>query len=188
MIFANFAINLYAVYGFNSWMPMQLVAQGYSVAKSFAYTLVMFLGAAFGQSASGFMMELMGRRRALVFNWTMGIVFMLLIAFTPVLSPLQIMIYGFIASFGLCGNQIAMNVYCGELYPTRVRATAVGWTNAFGRFGASMGPIVSAWVVTMTSDPRVFYGIFVVAMVIMIINTLLFGPETKGKILEKVSR
>ena len=187
MIFTNFAVNLYAVYGFSSWMPMQLVAQGYSVAKSFSYTLVIFLGAAIGQSCSGFIMEWMGRRRALVFNWGMAIVFMLLIAFTPDMSPFQIMFYGFWASFGLVGNQIGMNVYCGELYPTRIRATAVGWTNAFGRFGAMMGPIVSAWVVTVTSDARIFYGIFVVAMIIMIINTLLFGPETKGKVLEKLS-
>lgn len=188
MIFANFAINLYAVYGFSAWMPMQLVAAGYSVAKSFTYTLVIFLGAAIGQSASGFIMEWMGRRKALVFNWCIGIVFMLLIAFTPNLTPFQIMFFGFCASFGLVGNQIGMNVYCGELYPTRIRATAVGWTNAFGRFGAMLGPVSSAFVVTLTPDPRVFYGIFVICMIIMIINTLLFGPETKGKVLEQLSR
>lgn len=188
MIFTNFAINLYAVYGFSAWMPMQLVASGYSIAKSFTYMLVIFLGAAIGESAAGFIMEWMGRRKALALNWSVGIVFMLLIAFTPDLSPFQIMFYGFCASFGLCGNQIGMNIYCGELYPTRIRATAVGWTNAFGRFGAMLGPISSAFVVSLTPDPRVFYGIFAVCMSIMIMNTLLFGPETKGKVLERLSR
>jgi len=187
MIFANFAINLYAVYGFSAWMPMQLVAAGYSIAKSFTYMLVIFLGAAIGESSSGFIMEWMGRRKALVFNWAIGILFMLLIAFTPDLTPFQIMLYGFCASFGLVGNQIGMNIYCGELYPTRIRATAVGWANAFGRFGAVLGPVSSAFVVSLTPDHRIFYGIFVICMFIMIINTLLFGPETKGKVLERLS-
>ncbi|MHB8908074.1 MAG: MFS transporter [Syntrophales bacterium] len=187
MIFANFAINLYAVYGFSAWMPMQLVAAGYSIAKSFTYMVVIFLGAALGESSSGFIMDFMGRRKALVFNWSIGILFMMLIAFTPNLTPFQIMLYGFCASFGLVGNQIGMNIYCGELYPTRIRATAVGWANAFGRIGAVLGPVTSAFVVSITPDHRVFYGIFVVCMLIMIANTLLFGPETRGKVLEKLS-
>jgi MFS transporter, putative metabolite:H+ symporter len=187
MIFSNFAVSLYAVYGFGVWLPSQLVASGHSIAKSFTYTLIVYLGGAIGQSLSGFIMDWLGRRRALIFNWTISIVAMMLLAFTPELVPWQIMLFGFFGTFGLFGNQIGMNVYCGELYPTRVRATAVGWTNAFGRIGAMLGPIISAYVLTMTSDTRIFYGIFVGCILYMIINTLILGPETRGKVLEKLS-
>lgn len=187
MCFVDFALSLFLIYGFSAWLPSLLFSMGFTLVKSFTYTLVIFLGAAIGQSCNGFILEYLGRRAGLTICWAIGAVFMALMAYTK-LNPTLIMVYGFIASFMLIGNQVGLNVYASELFPTRIRSTAVGWSNAVGRIGAFLGPLIGAAVLSYTSDPRVFFGMFALSAVIIMVVTLALGPETKGKCLEELSK
>lgn len=80
----------------------------------------------------------------------------------------------------------SLYLYSGELYPTRIRAVGAGFGSAFLRIGSSLGPIV---VGTTVADYGIRYVFLVFAAVLAVggVVTLLFGVETRRRVLEELS-
>jgi AAHS family 4-hydroxybenzoate transporter-like MFS transporter len=51
----------------------------------------------------------------------------------------------FCAGFCIVDGQAGANALVGGFYPTRIRATGVGWALSIGRIGSVVGPIVADW-------------------------------------------
>jgi AAHS family 4-hydroxybenzoate transporter-like MFS transporter len=49
--------------------------------------------------------------------------------------------------FFLIGTQLSLTAYTANFYPTAVRATGVGVTQALGRCGSLLGPLLAGWLV-----------------------------------------
>jgi MFS transporter, putative metabolite:H+ symporter len=97
-----------------------------------------------------------------------------------------------IAAIALAGGVLAawpvILSYAAELYPTRIRATAIGWASAAGRIGgivspALLGVLMSSW----TSGRAVALSVFACALVIAALIIVFFGEETVGRSLEEVA-
>jgi MFS transporter, putative metabolite:H+ symporter len=78
--------------------------------------------------------------------------------------------------------------YAAELYPTRMRASAVGWASAAGRFAgvlspALLGTLMGNWTQGRGGALSVFAGALVVAVLIV----LIIGEETAGRSLEDIA-
>jgi len=54
---------------------------------------------------------------------------------------------------GVCvlGAQFGNNASAGMIYPTEVRAKAVGWAFSIGRFGSILGPLVGGYLIAQES-------------------------------------
>jgi MFS transporter, AAHS family, 4-hydroxybenzoate transporter len=50
--------------------------------------------------------------------------------------------------FFLIGTQLSLTAYTANFYPTAVRATGVGLTQAFGRCGSLLGPLLAGWLLS----------------------------------------
>jgi putative MFS transporter len=80
----------------------------------------------------------------------------------------------------------SLYLYSAELYPTRLRAVGTGFGSAWLRAASSLGPILVALVVT-DFGIRYVFAVFAAVALIGGVVTLLFGIETKGKVLEELS-
>jgi MFS transporter, AAHS family, 4-hydroxybenzoate transporter len=59
--------------------------------------------------------------------------------------------------FFLIGTQLSLTAYTANFYPTAVRATGVGLTQAFGRCGSLLGPLLAGWLLgSGISAPHLF--------------------------------
>jgi AAHS family 4-hydroxybenzoate transporter-like MFS transporter len=50
--------------------------------------------------------------------------------------------------FFLIGTQLSLTAYTANFYPTAVRATGVGLTQALGRCGSLLGPLLAGWLLS----------------------------------------
>jgi len=97
-----------------------------------------------------------------------------------------------VAAIWLAGGVLAawpvILSYAAELYPTRIRATAVGWASAAGRTGAILAPaLLGVLLHSWTGGRGVALGVFACALVIAALIVLFLGEETAGRSLEDVA-
>jgi putative MFS transporter len=80
---------------------------------------------------------------------------------------------------------LSYHTYQSELFPTEIRARAVGFVYSFSRLSA----IFSGYIIAVTLDRAGSGGVFVLismAMVIVALTIGLYGPRTRGLTLEQI--
>ena len=92
------------------------------------------------------------------------------------------------AGVTLCNNWLigAFHPYRAELFPTRIRARAVGFAFSWSRVSAIF---VSYWIAALLVSSGI-RGVFVligVAMAAIVLSIGIFGPRTDGRTLEELS-
>jgi MFS transporter, putative metabolite:H+ symporter len=97
-----------------------------------------------------------------------------------------------LAAIALAGGVLAswpvILSYAAELYPTRIRATAVGWAAAAGRTGAILSPgLLGLLLKSWTGGRSLALNIFACALVIAALIVAILGEETAGRSLEEVA-
>ena len=85
----------------------------------------------------------------------------------------------------LIGPASTNNLYLGELWPTRIRATGAGIGAAAGRIGAILGTLVMPSLIA-SHGVRIALILPLVFCILGLLNTLVLAPETKGKTLEQL--
>lgn len=93
---------------------------------------------------------------------------------------------------GLAGGVLAawpvILSYAGELYPTRIRATATGWASAAGRTAAILAPaMLGVLMTTWTTGRGVALSVCAGALALAALIVLFFGEETAGRPLEEIA-
>src|SRR5262249_62054662 len=77
-------------------------------------------------------------------------------------------------------------VYVSDLYPTPLRATAVGWFFGIGRIGSFLAPAVVGFMLQYGAGAYVLHT-FALSFLIAAIALWFVGVETKGKVLEQIT-
>nr|WP_240189125.1 MFS transporter [Nakamurella flavida] len=175
-----FCVN-FSYYGAFIWLPTVLVADGFSLVKSFGYTLLITLAQLPGYAASAIAVERIGRRRTLAIFLTGSAVAAGLFGLAS--GDGWIIATGMLLSFFNLGAWGALYAVTPEVYPTRLRATGAGWAAGFGRIASVLAPLAvpllreAGGTVALFS---VFGAVFVVAAV-----GALFLPERRGQVLQE---
>jgi putative MFS transporter len=78
-------------------------------------------------------------------------------------------------------------VYVGELHPTHIRATAVGWFFGIGRIGSFLVPTVVGLMIAFGWGKYTLY-MFAVSFLIASVALVLVGIETRGRVLEEITQ
>ena len=172
------------LYGFVTWLPTFFVHQGFSIAKSFGYALVMSLGAPVGSAIGALTADRWGRKSTIVISSLIAIVFGAIYPFVsnPVLLPivgllLVIPIYVLVA--------LLFAIYVPELFPTEVRLRASGICNTLGR-GAT---IVTPFIVVALFGRYGIVGVLALMiglLAIQIVVVAWLGVEPTGQGLEDI--
>jgi len=88
-----------------------------------------------------------------------------------------------------CANNwmsVSFHTYQAELFPTRVRARAVGFVYSWSRFSAIFTSLMIGFFLRDFGVPGVFTFI-AVSMLAVVLSIGIFGPRTRGLALETIS-
>jgi benzoate transport len=154
--------------GITQWLPTLLVDRGITLRNTYLYTFVVSAGPMTGSIVMGFLLDVIGRRLAFVVFWLCASTFIVLFAFAT--SPAGVMILGFGLTFFSIATYTCMDVVTAELYPTDLRASAVGWGLGISRLGGAVGPLLGGYLI---SNHISYAGFFLVFAIPPIINIVL---------------
>ncbi len=172
------------IFGFVNWIPTFFVQQGLSITRSFAYAMVIALGAPLGCALGAFSTDRLGRRACIigasVLTIAMGAIYPFVAAPAALLGVGLLLIVGiYILTSILCG------VYTSELFPTEVRLRANGICNMFGRGATIVTPFI---VVALFRGYGVtgVLGLMIGLLIVQIVVVARWGIEPAKRGLEEL--
>lgn len=171
-------------YGFSNWVPTLLIKQGISVTSSLGYTFVIAIAAPFGPLLAAMIADRVERKWQLVLA-AGGVAVAGTIFGQTTAAPLLI-IFGVILTLSNNAMSYAFHTYQAELYPTRIRALAIGFVYSWSRLSV----VFSAFVIAFFLERFGVAGVFALisgSMVIVMLAIGIMGPATKGLALEEIS-
>jgi MFS family permease len=148
------------------------------------------VGAAIGGLIVAVMLDRVGRKVTVAGFYFLAALSMLAMASaTAAGSASGVMLAFTIANFCATGAWIAAYSTFSELFPTRMRATGIGFSVAFGRIGAAMAPpllVVVAQSLSLFAAFAVIAGFWLIGVVAMIPWSIR-GVEGSGRTLEALA-
>jgi len=173
-----------AVFGFGSWVPIFLAHRGFPIVHSLEYTFMIVLLTPLGGGIALWLAERFERKYQLALAALVIGIFGF--AFASARTVPLLLLTGAIITLGNNWLTAIFHSYAAELFPTRIRASAVGFTFSFSRIGAIFVSYMVAAILAGYGTTGVFTMIGL-AMLAIIIAVGVFGPRTNGIALEILS-
>jgi MFS family permease len=173
-----------AWWGISTWVPPYIgsvaAKAGLSAQQWASYAGMTYnFGAVLGYASFGFLADGLGRKPVTM------VYFALAFALTPVLflwveDPALLLIAAAVNGYFSLGQYSWMPVWLPELFPTRIRATAMAFTFNAPRFIAFLGPLFAGYLITRLGG---FGHAAMIVATIYVLGFLAapFLPETKGR-------
>ena len=171
-------------YGFANWVPTLLIKQGITVTTSLAYSSVIALAAPVGPIIGLFIADKYERKSVIVAMAALIIVCGLW--FSQTTAAAMLICLGIGLTLGSNIMSYSYHAYQAELFPTSIRARAVGFVYSWSRFSAIFTAFFIASVLKYFGSTGVFVFIAgAMAIVMLVIGVM--GPRTRGVALEEIS-
>jgi putative MFS transporter len=181
---ALWSIGVLAYYGFSSLAPVLLMDKGYDITKSLLYTAVIAVGYPLGALTAALIAERLERRTLAVITALATAVAGLVFGYGS--GDVLIMAAGFGLGFASNIHSSCTNMYASEVFPTRLRSTAIGLCYGSGRLFALALPFLGLTVLDTFGGSAVL----LMSAVLFIVTAALvwiFGPKTTGRSLEEIT-
>jgi MFS family permease len=167
-------------YAITTWLPTYLkTVRQLSVLNTSGYLAVIIIGSFIGYLVSAHLADRVGRRN----NFFLFAVccFVTVLAYTQFpIDDRTMLALGFPLGFFASGIFSGMGAFLTELFPTRVRGSAQGFTYNFGRGIGALFPSLVGWLgATMPLGQAI--GIFAAAAYAVLFLAALLLPETRGR-------
>ncbi len=185
MLVVFHALQTIGYYGFANWAPTFLLRRGESLLHSLEYTLLIALVSPLGPALAVLTSDRLERK------WTIVVMALLIAAlglgFAFWSLPVLIVTSG--ALITLCSNWFSalLHAYQSELFPTRMRATGVGFTYSWSRLSAAFSSLLIGVVLAHAGVGAVF-ALLAAAMCGVALVIGVFGPRTNRIALEELAR
>ena len=174
-----------AAFGFLIWVPIILVREGFTVVHSLGYTVAITLLVPVGGLLGLVFAERFERKWQLV--GTALAIGIFGIGFSQARSVPMILLTGCLLTLAMNWLIAIFHPYAAELYPTRIRAQAVGFTFSWSRVSAILVGYAVTFLLASYGIASVF-AMIAVAMAAIILSIGLMGPRTNNLSLEVISR
>jgi putative MFS transporter len=185
MMIAYNLLQTIGYYGFSSWVPTLLIAKHIDVTKSLEYTFIMAIAAPVGPLIGYFVADKIERKWQVAGSALAIAIFGVL--FAQQSTAVLIIVLGILITMANNWLSFSFHAYQAELYPTRIRAQAVGFVYSWSRFSVIFTSFIIAWVLHKYDVIGVFVFI-AAAMVGVFLIVAIFGPKTNNMRLEEVAR
>lgn len=179
----NFAQTI-GFYGFAAWVPTLLIARGIHITASLQYAFIIAIANPFGPLLGVFFSDRIERKWQIVGGAAGMLVCMTV--FSQLNDPTLLIVFGVL--FTLCANVMSYSFhnYQAELYPTRIRARAIGFVYSWSRVSAAFAGLAIGYFLHAGGVPAV--AIFIGIAMLVVIGTIgIFGPRTKELALEQIA-
>jgi putative MFS transporter len=178
------ALQTIGFYGFANWAPTFLLKRGVSLLHSLEYTLLIALVSPLGPLLAALTSDRMERK------WTIVVLALLVaglgLGFGNSIAPAAVVGFGALLTLANYWFSAAFHAYQAELFPTRLRATGVGFTYSWSRLSAAFTSILIG-AVLVHGVPAVF-AVLAVAMILVAAVVGVMGPRTHGLVLEEIAQ
>jgi putative MFS transporter len=182
MLWAAWFAEYGVLYTYQIFLPTILSAEGRSIVNSFRYSVVIYSAVIPGYVLGGYVVEWLDRKYAILLSFVAIAAFGTL--FGRSRSPAEIMTFAGATVFFISLGSTAIYTYTPELYPTEIRATAMGIASAWGRVGAVTMLLVFGHFFAIHGKSLIFLIIDPI-LIISLIVVLCIGPPTRGKPLKE---
>jgi putative MFS transporter len=185
MLVVFHALQTIGYYGFANWAPTFLLRRGVSLVHSLEYTMLIALVSPLGPALAVLTSDRLERKWAIV---AMALLIAALgLGFAFWSAPVLIVASGALVT--LCSNWFSalLHAYQSELFPTRLRATGVGFTYSWSRLSAVFSSLLIGAVLVRGGVGAVF-TLLAAAMCGVALIIGLFGPRTNRIALEQLAR
>lgn len=174
-VWATYLFAWIAWFMFLLWLPSVLGLLGVPPASAAYGTVIVNTAFLVYAIPLSLLVPLVGARRMMVAICLLGIV--ICAGFAVSLdNPTALMVLAAAAGLGLGGQQLVLNYLIAVLYPTDLRATALGWSIGLGRTGAIIGSALGG-LVLQNGNPQAFFLTLIVPLLIAIAAVGLLRPR-----------
>ena len=139
-------------YGFGSLAPLVLASKGFDIVSTLGYAGLIFVGYPVGSAASIVIVERLERKLLIIASAltmaALGVVF----GFAT--APAAIIASGFLLTAASNVFSNAYHIYQAEIFPTRIRASAVGGAYSLSRLTGALLPFLSVAILDGLGRPR----------------------------------
>ncbi|HZA29326.1 MAG TPA: MFS transporter [Gammaproteobacteria bacterium] len=179
----TFQVVTIGIYGFANWAPTFLLAQGKTLEQSLEYGFLIALVSPIGPLIGVFTAERFQRKRMIV------LLSLLMagsgLAFPFVSEPIAIIGIGALLTVFSYWFSAVVHTYQAELFPTRARATGVGFTYSWSRLSAVFSTLIIGML--LSQGVLVVFIFMAAAMTGAALVVGVFGPKTNALALEEIS-
>jgi MFS transporter, putative metabolite:H+ symporter len=172
-------------YGFSNWVPTLLIGRGISLTSSLRYTFIIAIAAPFGPLLGAAIADKLERKWQIVL--AAGSIACFGVLFGQMSAAPALIVCGVLLTLSANVLSFSSHAYQAELFPTRIRALAVGFTYSWSRFSVVFSSFAIAFFLRRFGVPGVFTFI-AGSMAIVMVSIGLFGPKTNNQALEAISR
>jgi putative MFS transporter len=170
-------------YGFAAWVPTLLIHRGIHVTASLQYAFIIAIANPFGPLLGTLFADRIERKTQICAGLLiMGVVIAI---FSQVSSPVLLIVLGVIFTLAANVMSYAYHGYQAELYPTRMRARAIGFVYSWSRISAAFAGLAIGILLHGYGVPGV--AVFIGMSMLVAICMILLGPSTRGLSLETIS-
>lgn len=173
-------VPLFAVYAFG---PKIMVALGLTGDLSNWGSSAITVLFATGCIAALFFVNRIGRRSLLIGSFFLSGISLLLLGLFPHKSLLLTFVFFSAYALFTGGSQILQFVYPNELFPTEIRASAVGLASSLSRIGAAIGTYLVPWLLITIGIGNTMLCAAAITLFGFLIS-IRMAPETRGVSLE----
>jgi putative MFS transporter len=172
-------------YGFANWVPTLLIERGIAVTSSLQYTFIIAIAAPFGPLLAVALADKLERKWQIVFA-ACGIAVSGLL-FARITSTALLILFGVLLTLSNNIMSYSFHAYQAELYPTRIRARAIGFVYSWSRLSVVFTSFVIGFFLARFGVSGVFTFI-AGSMVVVMLSIGLLGPRTNNLALEMISK
>jgi len=128
-----------------AWLPTFFLEMAHVPIQEFAVVaMIGYFGGVMGTLTIGFLMDRLRPALLIACFYVMLAVALNLLAWVPFYSVMFVFV-AIIWSFFQTGGQSGLNTLVAQVYPPRMRSTALGWAGGAGRVGGIVAPIAGGF-------------------------------------------
>ncbi len=186
MLIAFHLFQTVGYYGFANWLPTLLVERGITITKSLAYGVMLAIVPPLAPLVFTAVADRAERKWLIAVGALVAAIFG--VALSTITTGSNFALFTVIGAAVASGNALmsfAYHAYQSELFPTAIRARAVGFVYSFSRLSA----VFSSYLIAAVLGAFGAAGAFILiagAMAVVAVIIALFGPRTRGLPLEGI--
>lgn len=172
-------------FGFNNWTPALMESRGVGFVKSLQYSFVIAILYPLAPLVFVLIADRLERKWQVVIASTCVAVFGL--AFSQQSTALRIIAFGGLLAASNLLLSYSYHAYQSELYPTRVRARAIGFVYSFSRLSTVFSSFMIGFFLLRFGTIGVF-SFIAFAMLVVVLSVSILGARTGGRALEEIAQ
>jgi len=171
-------------YGFASWVPTLLIAAGIETTASLQYSFLIAIFAPIGPLLMYRIADTFERKWQIV--WSSACIGAFGLLFAMQRAPGWLILFGILLTCANNWMSMTFHAYQAELFPTAIRAQAVGFVYSWSRFSAIFTSLMIGFLLEHLGVSGVF-AFIAGSMLAIVLAIGIFGPRTRGLPLESIS-